>query len=111
MFVPLMITTTVESRVDAEKMAAMLLANRLVACAQITGPVSSSYWWQGKIVSSEEYLLVMKSDESRYDELEQRIRELHPYETPEIIATAITHISEGYRQWLEQELQTGREEK
>jgi periplasmic divalent cation tolerance protein len=111
MFVPLVITTTFESREDAEKMAATLLEKRLVACAQITGPVSSSYWWQGKIVSTAEYLLVMKSDESRYDELEQRIGELHPYETPEIIATVITHISEGYRQWLENELQTGREEK
>jgi periplasmic divalent cation tolerance protein len=111
MFVPLMITTSFESRIDAEKMAATLLENRLVACAQIAGPVSSSYWWQGKIVSTPEYLLVMKSDESRYDELEQRIRELHPYETPEIIATVITHISEGYRQWLESELHIGREKK
>lgn len=111
MFVPLMITTAFESRIDAEKMAATLLENRLVACTQITGPVGSSYWWQGKIVSAAEYLLVMKSDESLYDELEQRVRELHPYETPEIIATVITHISKGYRLWLENELQIGRERK
>ena len=104
MSVPLVITTAFEGRVDAEKMATMLLEKRLVACAQISGPVSSSYWWQGKVVSSEEYLLVMKSDESRYYELEQLIRELHPYETPEIIATVITHLSEDYRQWLEKEL-------
>jgi periplasmic divalent cation tolerance protein len=104
MSAPLIITTAFESRADAEKMAAVLLGKRLVACAQISGPVSSSYWWQGKIASSEEYLLVMKSDESRYDELEQCIRELHPYETPEIIATVITHLSEDYRQWLEKEL-------
>ncbi|MDO9042306.1 MAG: divalent-cation tolerance protein CutA [Desulfocapsaceae bacterium] len=104
MSVPLVITTAFEGRVDAEKMAAALLEKRLVACAQISGPVSSSYWWQGKVVSSEEYLLVMKSDESLYDELEQFIRELHPYETPEIIATVITHLSEDYRQWLENEL-------
>ena len=104
MSVPLVITTAFEGRVDAEKMATMLLEKRLVACAQISGPVSSSYWWQGKVVSSEEYLLVMKSDESRYYELEQLIRELHPYETPEIIATVITHLSEDYRQWLENEL-------
>jgi periplasmic divalent cation tolerance protein len=104
MSVPLLITTAFEGRVDAEKMAAALLEKRLVACAQISGPVSSSYWWQGKVVSSEEYLLVMKSDESLYDELEQLIRELHPYETAEIIATVITRLSEDYRQWLEKEL-------
>lgn len=104
MSVPLVITTAFEGRGDAETMAAALLEKRLIACAQITGPVSSSYWWQGKIVSSAEYLLVMKSDESLYDELEQLIRELHPYETPEIIGTVITHLSEDYRQWLEKEL-------
>jgi periplasmic divalent cation tolerance protein len=104
MSVPLVITTTFESREDAETMAAALLEKRLVACAQISGPVSSSYWWQGKIVSSAEYLLEMKSNESLYQELEQLVRELHPYETPEIIATVITHLSEDYRQWLAKEL-------
>jgi periplasmic divalent cation tolerance protein len=104
MSVPLVITTAFESRFDAEKMAAVLLEKRLVACTQISGPVSSSYWWQGKIASSSEYCLVMKSDESLYDELEQCIRELHPYETPEIIATVITRLSEDYRQWLDREL-------
>ena len=104
MSVPLVITTAFEGRVDAEKMAVALLEKRLIACAQITGPVSSSYWWQGKIVSSEEYLLVMKSDESLYNELEQLVLELHPYETPEIIATVITHLSQDYRKWLEKEL-------
>jgi periplasmic divalent cation tolerance protein len=104
MSVPLLITTAFESRADAEKMATILLEKRLIACAQVSAPVSSSYWWQGKIVSSVEYCLVMKSDESLYDELEQLIRELHPYETPEIIATVITRLSEDYRQWLEKEL-------
>ncbi len=104
MSVPLLITTTFESRVDADKMATMLLEKRLIACAQISSSVSSHYWWQGKIVSSEEYLLVMKSDESLYQNLEQVIRESHPYETPEIIATVITHLSEEYRRWLEKEL-------
>ncbi len=104
MSVPLMITTAFERSADAEKMATALLEKRLIACAQISGPVRSSYWWQGKVVSSEEYLLVMKSDESLYYELEQCVRELHPYETPEIIATVITHLSEEYRHWLEKEL-------
>lgn len=104
MVVPLLITTTFENRADGEKMAATLLERRLVACAQISGPVSSHYWWQGEIVSSPEYLLVLKSDESLYQELEQVIRESHPYETPEIIATVITHVSEEYHQWLEKEL-------
>jgi periplasmic divalent cation tolerance protein len=104
MLEPLLISTTFESRADAEKMAAALLDKRLVACAQIAGPVSSSYWWQGEIVFSEEYLLVMKSDASLYKELEQFVQKSEPYDTPEIIATVITHLSEDYRQWLEKEL-------
>lgn len=104
MSVPLLVTTTFENRADAEKMAVTLLEKRLVACAQITGPGSSLYWWQGKITRSEEYFLVMKSAESLYSALEQSIRDLHPYETPEIIAAVMTHVSEDYRQWLEEEL-------
>jgi periplasmic divalent cation tolerance protein len=104
MDVPLLITTTLESRADAEKLSTLLLQKRLIACAQISGPISSSYWWQGKIVCTDEYLLTMKSDELRYKELEQVIRESHPYEVPEIIATVITHLSEGYHQWLKEEL-------
>jgi periplasmic divalent cation tolerance protein len=104
MSVPLLVTTTVESRGDAEKLSRILLEKRLIACAQIAGPVSSSYWWLGEIVSSQEYVLTMKSDEFRYEELEQVILEIHPYETPEIVATVMVHVSEGYRQWLEKEL-------
>lgn len=101
---PLQITTTFEGRDDAERLARVLLERRLIACARIAGPVSSSYWWQGGIVSSEEYVLTMKSDESQYRELERVILELHPYEVPEIVATVITHVSAGYQQWLEKEL-------
>jgi periplasmic divalent cation tolerance protein len=104
MDIPLLITTTLESRADAEKLSTLLLHKRLIACAQISGPVSSSYWWQGEIVHSDEYLLTMKSNERRYQELEQVLRESHPYEVPEIVATAMTHLSEGYRHWLEEEL-------
>jgi len=104
MLVPLLISTTFEYRADAEKMATALLEKRLIACAQIAGPVSSSYWWQGEIVFCEEYLLAMKSDESLYNELEQFVKKSHPYDTPEIIATVITHLSEDYRQWLKKEL-------
>lgn len=104
MLIPLLITTTFESRADAEKIAAALLAKRLIACAQIVGPVGSSYWWQKEIVSAEEYLLVMKSDESLYHDLEQAIRDGHPYETPEIVATVIAHVSEDYKRWMEKEL-------
>jgi periplasmic divalent cation tolerance protein len=102
--VPLLITTTFESHDDAEKLSRVLLERRLIACARIAGPVSSSYWWQGRITSSEEYVLTMKSDDSQYRELERVILELHPYEVPEIVATVITHVSEGYHQWLEEEL-------
>jgi len=100
----LQITTTLESRDDAERLSRVLLEKRLIACARIAGPVDSSYWWQGRIVSSEEFVLTMKSDELRYKELERVILDLHPYDTPEIVATGVTHVGGGYQRWLEKEL-------
>lgn len=105
MSTPLLVTTTFERREDAERMATVLVGQRLAACAQIVGPISSTYWWQEKIVSSEEYQLVVKSDEHVYSRLEQTILAKHPYETPEIVAVAPTHVDVKYQQWLCRELQ------
>ncbi len=85
-------------------MADLLLEARLIACAQITGPITSCYWWNGKIEKSTEYLLSMKSVEHLYQNLEREIMDKHPYETPEIIAVSITHASEDYLIWMQQEL-------
>ncbi len=97
--------TTVEKKEDAEKMANVALEKRLAGCVQILGPIKSIYWWKGKIENADEYLCVIKSKKSLYAELEKAIKEIHPYETPEIIAMPIVAGYEGYLKWLDEELE------
>ena len=82
-----MITTS--SKSEAEKIAHTLLEERLIACANVFGPVSSSFWWQGKIDNAEEYLIFMKTEENLFEKLVERVKQLHSYEVPEIIALPI----------------------
>ncbi len=104
MSIPVIISTTVEQRQDAEKISALLLEKRLIACAQIQGPISSSYWWQGKRVTAQEFLLTMKSIERLAAQIEEAILAVHPYSIPEIIMAPISRINADYRQWLEKEV-------
>ncbi len=101
----ILVSTTFESKEEAEKMASYLLEERLIACAQITGPITSCYWWKNDVENSIEYGLAMKSMEELYVPLERSIKEMHPYETPEIIAVPIIHIDKEYLEWMKMELQ------
>ena len=96
--------TTTETREDAERIARTLAEKRLAACIQITGPVASTYWWKGKLETAQEWLCTIKSREALYGELEKAIKEMHPYETPEIIALPIVAGSREYLDWLRNEL-------
>jgi periplasmic divalent cation tolerance protein len=101
---PLVITTTFEQLQDAERLARLLLEQRLVACAHVTAHGQSLYWWQGNICEAMEYELRLKSSLELYPEIEARIRAEHPYQTPEIVATAIVAGSRDYLRWMEEEL-------
>ena len=85
----LQISTAAGSRAEAERIATELVDRRLAACVQIVGPVRSVYRWQGKVEHAEEWLCLAKTSAERYAAVEAAIRELHSYECPEIIATAI----------------------
>ncbi len=100
----MVVSTTLESKDDASRLADLLLEKRLIACAQISGPVESLYWWKGKVERAIEYKLAMKSRRNLWLELERIIRLNHPYDVPEIIATSNDHISHDYEQWLVGEL-------
>ena len=95
------VVTTTGSRADAERIGRELIERRLAACVQIDGPIASIYLWQGAIESADEWRLSIKSLGSLFPQLEAAVRALHPYETPEILATAVVGVSEAYRQWLE----------
>jgi periplasmic divalent cation tolerance protein len=94
------VLTATGRREDAERIARVLLERRLAGCVQIIGPVSSLYWWKGGIEKAEEWLCVIKSGKSLYNELEKTIKDNHPYDIPEIIAVPITMGYQDYLDWL-----------
>ncbi|MFH1125145.1 MAG: divalent-cation tolerance protein CutA [Pseudomonadota bacterium] len=95
--------TTTEKKEDARKIAREVVRRRLAACVQIIGPVSSTYWWKEGIEEAEEWLCVVKSREELYEKLEKAIRDVHPYEVPEILAMPVVKGSPDYLRWLDRE--------
>jgi periplasmic divalent cation tolerance protein len=98
------VVTTGEKQEDAQRIARALVEKRLAACAQVVGPVTSTYWWEGRVEVAEEWQCLLKTREDRFDALEQAIREIHPYEVPEIISMPLVQVSPAYREWLRREL-------
>ncbi|MBK8067669.1 MAG: divalent-cation tolerance protein CutA [Rhodanobacteraceae bacterium] len=84
----------------AEALAAALVGERLAACVNRIGPVQSTYRWQGAIESASETLLAIKTTAARFEALQARLRELHPYEVPEIIATPVSGGLPEYLAWV-----------
>jgi periplasmic divalent cation tolerance protein len=97
------ITTTSNDRDLIEKIGRDLVKKRLVACAQISGPVQSIYQWKGVVEEAEEWFLFMKSKNSLYPAIEEEIRRQHSYELPEIIVTDIEKGLTGYLDWVVKE--------
>jgi periplasmic divalent cation tolerance protein len=95
------VTTTVATQADAERIAAALVGERLAACVQIVGPIASIYRWQGAVERADEWYCHCKTTRERYPALEARIRQLHPYEIPEIIAVPIVAALPAYLAWIE----------
>ncbi len=100
----LVVTTTTARKDEAETLAGELVSRRLAACVQIVGPISSIFHWQGKVEHGEEWLCQIKTRRDKFIELEAVIRELHPYDVPEILATPVAATSESYSRWLREEL-------
>jgi len=101
---PIVVTTTFERQEDAEHLANSLLQKRLVACAQIHGPVKSMYWWKDNIAQSVEFVLTVKTFDEVYGDVEKIILEEHPYDVPEIVAEPFTQVSAGYLAWMAGEI-------
>lgn len=100
----IIVYTTFQTEKDARQLSRTLLSKRLIACAQIDAPIVSLYWWNGKIEEGQEFRLVMKSRKELWEALEVAIRSIHPYETPEIIATEVFAASSDYTKWIQGEL-------
>jgi periplasmic divalent cation tolerance protein len=100
----LQIVTTTSSREEAERIARELVAQRLAACVQVGGPISSTYRWQGQLETAQEWTCAIKTLDSHYQQVEATIRELHSYEVPEILAFRVAEVSAAYLSWLSSEI-------
>jgi periplasmic divalent cation tolerance protein len=95
------VLVTCGSKTEGKKIARALVKGRLAACVNIlTAPVESIYRWKGKTESAIEFLLVIKSTQSRFAAVRREIERLHSYEVPEIVSVAIGKGSPKYLRWL-----------
>jgi periplasmic divalent cation tolerance protein len=99
----LQVQTTTDSRAEAMELAHEAVAARLAACAQVTGPIASTYWWENGLERAEEWLIMLKLPADRYQQLADFLAERHSYDEPEIIATPIVAGSPAYLSWIEEE--------
>ncbi|AJF65074.1 divalent cation tolerance protein CutA [Streptomyces vietnamensis] len=102
------VRTTTDARAKADALARGAVEARLAACAQINGPLTSVYHWQGAIETAEEWEVVFKTTEAHYQALEAHLLAAHDYETPEILATRVARAGEEYARWVERETTAAR---
>jgi len=100
----ILVVVTTSSKEEAEKIAAALLEKKLIACANIFGPVTSRFWWQGKIDQAEEHMIFMKTRRELFQQIANNVKRLHSYEVPEIIALSIVDGFKPYLEWINSSL-------
>ena len=104
-FTYIAIFITVSSSEEAHKIAEALLNQRKVACVNIVAGVSSLFWWQDKLDSVQESLLIVKTKTSQLNEVVRLVKEIHSYAVPEIIALPIVAGNQDYLAWLDKEVE------
>lgn len=96
----IVVMTTFDNPNAAQALANQLIGQRLAACVQVIGPMTSTYRWQGKIENSREWLALIKTRAQLWPALERFIRAHHGYDTPEIMAIPAESVSDTYLAWL-----------
>jgi periplasmic divalent cation tolerance protein len=99
----LFVYMTAPDRETALKIAGIIVGERLAACANILNPILSLYWWRGRLEEAEEAVCVFKTTREAFAALESRVRDVHPYETPCLVALPIALGSAPFLRWLEEE--------
>jgi uncharacterized protein involved in tolerance to divalent cations len=95
------VSTTLAQRADAERIAEVLLSEKLAACVQLL-PIDSRYVWKGQIAREPEILLLAKTRAALFEDVIARIKALHPYVVPQIVATTFDTGHAGYFDWIAQ---------
>lgn len=94
------VMTTTGDRDVAQRIATELVDRGLAACVQISGPILSTYQWQGEIETGEEWVCTAKTSTDRFAKIETVVNQIHPYDVPEVIATPILATSDAYGDWM-----------
>ena len=102
----IVILSTAGSADEASRIAEKLVSDRLVACVNIVPGIQSVYWWKDRVQKDQEVLMVMKTEKSKYQDVETAIKSLHSYEVPEIISLPLENGFEGYLKWIENTLKS-----
>ncbi len=96
----IIVITTINEELDADRLAAGIVDKGLAACVQILPKLRSVYRWEGEIESADEFLLLIKTAADKFGDLEEYIIADHPYEVPEIIGIEAAAVSKPYLDWL-----------
>lgn len=96
----IIVLVTTANMAEAEKISQALLKDKIIACANIINPINSWFHWSGKINNAQECLVIMKSKLELFSELVERVKRLHSYEVPEVLALPIIEGSEDYLAWM-----------
>jgi periplasmic divalent cation tolerance protein len=96
----IVVLVTCGSEEEALKIARSLVEERLAACVNLVSPIRSIYRWEEKIWDEREWLLVIKTQKQRFEELEKKVKSLHSYSVPEIIGLPIIEGASSYLEWL-----------
>ena len=102
-----MVLVTTRDEGEAAKIASALVSEKLAACAGIVRGVRSIYIWKGEVCDETECLMLIKTTKPNFDAVERRVRELHSYELPEVVALPIVAGSKPYLDWLEENCRVG----
>ena len=98
----LVVFVTCGSEEEALKIAHALIEERVAACVNLVSPIRSIYRWEGKVWNENEWLLIIKTQIARFNDIETRVTALHSYSIPEIIALPIIKGSSSYLHWLKE---------
>ena len=96
------VLVTVQDDAEARKIAAGLLEAKLVACANLVPQIQSLFWWQGKIDQAQEVLVVLKTQARHVEAIIKKVKSLHSYDVPEVIALPIVAGNEDYLKWIDE---------
>jgi len=96
---PAIVLVTAPDSKTARKLARAALQARLIACANLVPKIESHYWWQGKLETGSEVLLLLKTTTARLAKLESLILDLHPYDTPEFAVLPVSRVNRRYLNW------------